>query len=237
MATTDQIHPSATDMPRPVGNYPYLQELHSGMIHPYNEVLAARSDLVRGVYDMNGSTDPKDADPNYDPSGIGGKVATPVSHVTPQNAAEFASQLASERLKAQKLQADNARALAEVEALRKELELAKTATVQQTTQQPVADFVATETGLQGNNNEVDTAATGNATDATPAAEFNEATGSAEATAEPKSGDADVAPAPVKKSTRKKVEPVVTEPAEVKTEAPAQSTTDALLNGILGDDID
>ena len=47
--------------------FPYLQELATGFIHPYTDNLAQHGDSVRGVYNLQGSTNPDDRDDGYNP--------------------------------------------------------------------------------------------------------------------------------------------------------------------------
>lgn len=71
------------------GRFPYVMEKATGYIHPWSKDLAARSDLVIGCYNLEGSLDPADAVVDYDPQGVamreqrGLRVAT----VPPEDAA------------------------------------------------------------------------------------------------------------------------------------------------------
>ncbi|EFA1526598.1 TPA: hypothetical protein ACU6F1_004362 [Escherichia coli] len=61
----------ATKMPKPIpGRPPYLMEKATGIIHPFSDGLAQRSDLVVACYNLQGSMNPADANPDYDPQGI-----------------------------------------------------------------------------------------------------------------------------------------------------------------------
>lgn len=55
-------------MPKPLGYTPFLKEIATGYVYPYNPRMADRSDLVIGCYNLEGSTNPADADPTkYNP--------------------------------------------------------------------------------------------------------------------------------------------------------------------------
>lgn len=55
-------------MPTPLGYTPFLKEISTGYVYPYNPRMADRSDLVIGCYNLEGSTNPEDADPTtYNP--------------------------------------------------------------------------------------------------------------------------------------------------------------------------
>ena len=62
-----ELEQMASKMPRSVGTFPYLMEIKTGVVHPWSEGMAERSDLVVGCYNLQGSQNPEDADPNYNP--------------------------------------------------------------------------------------------------------------------------------------------------------------------------
>jgi len=53
-----ELEQMASKMPRPVGRFPYLMEIKTGIVHPWNEGMADRSDLVVGCYNLQGSQNP-----------------------------------------------------------------------------------------------------------------------------------------------------------------------------------
>ncbi|EKY5009624.1 TPA: hypothetical protein RMT71_003205 [Escherichia coli] len=129
----------ATNMPRPIpGRPPYLMEKASGIIHPYSEGLAQRSDLVIACFNLQGSQNPADADPEYDPQGI--TVAEErhrrLRDLPPENPAEIKASLADEitKMRAQMLEEleleraeMRADMKAEYESFKQELETARIA--------------------------------------------------------------------------------------------------------------
>ena len=127
----------ATNMPKPVpGRPPYLMEKSSGIIHPYSEGLAQRSDLVVACYNLQGSMDPADANPDYDPQGItiAEERSRRLRDLPPENIAEVKASLASEisamrakMLEEIELERDALRAdmQVEYESFKKELEEAR----------------------------------------------------------------------------------------------------------------
>ena len=67
----EELEAMADKMPKRVaGQFPYLMEKNTGVIHPYTEAMAERSDLVIGCYNLEGSRNPDDADPYYNPQAI-----------------------------------------------------------------------------------------------------------------------------------------------------------------------
>lgn len=81
----------ASKMPKSVGEFPYLMEINSGVIHPWTRSMSERSDLVVGCYNLDGSQNPEDADPSYNPNRPairGDKIRQRVKQVAPKTAAE-----------------------------------------------------------------------------------------------------------------------------------------------------
>lgn len=95
----EELEAMADKMPkRVVGQFPYLMEKNTGVIHPYTEAMAERSDLVIGCYNLEGSRNPEDADPYYNPQAIVMREerARRVESVGPRNAAEAKAAAAEE---------------------------------------------------------------------------------------------------------------------------------------------
>lgn len=95
----EELEAMADKMPkRVVGQFPYLMEKNTGVIHPYTEAMAERSDLVIGCYNLEGSRNPDDADPYYNPQAIVMREerARRVESVGPRNAAEAKAAAAEE---------------------------------------------------------------------------------------------------------------------------------------------
>lgn len=95
----EELDAMADKMPkRIVGQFPYLMEKNTGVIHPYTEAMAERSDLVIGCYNLEGSRNPDDADPYYNPQAVimRGERARRVESVGPRNAAEAKAAAAEE---------------------------------------------------------------------------------------------------------------------------------------------
>lgn len=87
----EELDAMATKMPKRItGQFPYLMEIRTGVIHPFTESLAERSDLVVGCYNLDGSMDPNDADPYYDPQALAmqGERLRRVNTVGPRTVAE-----------------------------------------------------------------------------------------------------------------------------------------------------
>ncbi|EFN7975592.1 hypothetical protein [Escherichia coli] len=134
-----ELEAVATNMPKPIpGRPPYLMEKSSGIIHPYSEGLAQRSDLVIACFNLQGSQNPADADPEYDPQGIA--VAEErhrrLRDLPPENPAEIKASLADEitKMRAQMLEEleleraeMRADMKAEYESFKQELETARAA--------------------------------------------------------------------------------------------------------------
>lgn len=96
----------ASKMPRPIeGNPPYLMEKATGYVHPYTAQMAERSDLVVACYTVDGSFDPEDADPDYDPSGVKAQIeySRRLGNVPPQSVAELKAQQVAEAKKQKKM--------------------------------------------------------------------------------------------------------------------------------------
>ena len=63
-----ELRDTVKNMPVPISvECPYLMEIATGYVHPYTKSMAERSDLVVPCYTLQGSMDPADADPLYDP--------------------------------------------------------------------------------------------------------------------------------------------------------------------------
>lgn len=95
----EELDAMADKMPkRIVGQFPYLMEKNTGVIHPYTDAMAERSDLVIGCYNLEGSRNPDDADPYYNPQAVimRGERARRVESVGPRNAAEEKAAVAEE---------------------------------------------------------------------------------------------------------------------------------------------
>lgn len=96
----EELEAMADKMPkRLAGQFPFLMEIRTGVIHPYTESLAERSDLVIGCYNLEGSNNPEDGDPYYDPqaSTMRNERRARVEKVGPANAAEAKAAAAAER--------------------------------------------------------------------------------------------------------------------------------------------
>lgn len=96
----EELEAMADKMPkRLTGQFPFLMEIRTGVIHPYTESLAERSDLVIGCYNLEGSNNPEDGDPYYDPqaSTMRNERRARVEKVGPANAAEAKAAAAAER--------------------------------------------------------------------------------------------------------------------------------------------
>lgn len=94
-----ELEDMADKMPkRIVGDFPYLMEKNTGVVHPYSDAMAERSDLVIGCYNLQGSRNPEDVDPDYDPRGMRmrNERVHRVQSVGPQNAAERKAAAAEE---------------------------------------------------------------------------------------------------------------------------------------------
>lgn len=112
----EELEAMADKMPkRVVGQFPYLMEKNTGVIHPYTEAMAERSDLVIGCYNLEGSRNPEDADPYYNPQAIVMREerARRVESVGPRNAAEAKAAAAEETGRIRR--EERARAEAELE--------------------------------------------------------------------------------------------------------------------------
>lgn len=82
----EELDAMATKMPKRItGQFPYLMEIRTGVIHPFTESLAERSDLVVGCYNLDGSMDPNDADPYYDPQASGDRVTPALPPPSPHS--------------------------------------------------------------------------------------------------------------------------------------------------------
>lgn len=96
-ARQEELEAMADKMPaRLNGRFPYLMEKSTGVIHPYTEAMAERSDLVIGCYNLEGSRNPEDADPYYDPQAIVMREdrLRRIEELPPQSAAEVRAQAA-----------------------------------------------------------------------------------------------------------------------------------------------
>lgn len=112
----EELEAMADKMPKRVaGQFPYLMEKNTGVIHPYTEAMAERSDLVIGCYNLEGSRNPDDADPYYNPQAIVMREerARRVESVGPRNAAEAKAAAAEETGRIRR--EERARAEAELE--------------------------------------------------------------------------------------------------------------------------
>lgn len=112
----EELEAMADKMPKRVaGQFPYLMEKNTGVIHPYTEAMAERSDLVIGCYNLEGSRNPDDADPYYNPQAIVMREerARRVESVGPRNAAEAKAAAAEETGRIRR--EERARAEAEME--------------------------------------------------------------------------------------------------------------------------
>lgn len=112
----EELEAMADKMPKRVaGQFPYLMEKNTGVIHPYTEAMADRSDLVIGCYNLEGSRNPDDADPYYNPQAIVMREerARRVESVGPRNAAEAKAAAAEETGRIRR--EERARAEAELE--------------------------------------------------------------------------------------------------------------------------
>lgn len=112
----EELEAMADKMPKRVaGQFPYLMEKNTGVIHPYTDAMAERSDLVIGCYNLEGSRNPDDADPYYNPQAIVMREerARRVESVGPRNAAEAKAAAAEETGRIRR--EERARAEAELE--------------------------------------------------------------------------------------------------------------------------
>ena len=104
----EELDAMATKMPKRItGQFPYLMEIRTGVIHPFTESLAERSDLVVGCYNLDGSMDPNDADPYYDPQAEAISAARREERAKAE--AEFEERLARELAKRDATAAEEAK--------------------------------------------------------------------------------------------------------------------------------
>lgn len=143
----EELEAMADKMPKRVaGQFPYLMEKNTGVIHPYTEAMAERSDLVIGCYNLEGSRNPDDADPYYNPQAIVMREerARRVESVGPRNAAEAKAAAAEETGRIRREERARAEAeleerlAAERERMRQELQPAPAPEETQTTEKKAA---------------------------------------------------------------------------------------------------
>lgn len=140
----EELEAMADKMPKRVaGQFPYLMEKNTGVIHPYTEAMAERSDLVIGCYNLDGSRNPDDADQYYNPQALAmrGERVRRVESVGPRNAAEAKAAAAEETGRIRREERERAdaeleeRLVAERERIRQEL-LAEMQPTDPTTAEP-----------------------------------------------------------------------------------------------------